>query len=71
LVVEPPTEDIMPDSSKPSRSTPNPVELPEDLPDASESIEVPVEGPLPGLPVATDPLLQPSPRPQKREVPRD
>jgi hypothetical protein len=61
----------MPDTYKPSRSAPNPDELPKDLPDAEDRVEVPVEGPLPGLPVATDPLLQPSPRPQKREVPRD
>jgi hypothetical protein len=44
----------------------------EDVADPTETealVDVPVEGPLPGMPVATDPLLNPSPHPRKRQVP--
>ncbi len=53
---------IPPKNEKRDDLVPDPIET--DAP-----VEVPVEGPLPGMPVATDPLLNPSPRPDKREVP--
>jgi hypothetical protein len=60
----------MDDPNKPSRSNaPNPAEVPSDLPDAVDRRPVLPEGPIPGLPVTTDPLLQPMPRPAEREVP--
>jgi hypothetical protein len=53
---------LPPNSDKPKDLTPDPTET-------DALVEVPVEGPIPGMPIATDPLLNPSPRPQKREVP--
>jgi hypothetical protein len=51
------------------KNSPNPDVVPRDVPDEIERREKLPEGPVPGLPVATDPLLQPMPRPAPREVP--
>lgn len=37
--------------------------------ETDQPMEVLPEGQIPGLPVSSDPLLQPMPRPAKREVP--
>jgi hypothetical protein len=39
------------------------------MPDAFERREDLPEGQIPGLPVSSDPLLQPMPKPAPREVP--
>ena len=58
----------MDNSNKPSRSSvPNPI--PPDAPDEIERREDLPEGQIPGLPVSSDPLLQPLPKPSPREVP--
>lgn len=46
-----------------------PPEVPSDMPEAEESRRVPSDGQIPGLPIGSDPLLQPLPRPAPREVP--
>lgn len=46
---------------------------PGEAPDISETdlpVEVPPEGQIPGLPISSDPLMQPLPRPANREVPQ-
>jgi len=50
-------------------SNPNPDAVPPDMPEAEQRQEVWPEGQIPGLPVSSDPLLQPLPRPSPREVP--
>lgn len=52
---------------KPSNAV-QPSEVPGDLPAAEERRELLPEGQIPGLPVSSDPLLQPMPRPSPREV---
>ena len=58
----------MADLNKPSRSNP-PDAVPSDTPDEIDRVRVLPEGPIPGLPVSSDPLLQPQPKPSPREVP--
>ena len=53
---------------KPSRSNESDG-VPSDMPDDIERREQQPEGGIPGLPVSSDPLLQPMPRPAPREVP--
>jgi len=48
---------------------PQPDEVPSDMPASEERRPVLPEGQIPGLPVSSDPLLQPLPRPAPREVP--
>jgi len=60
----------MNDRNTPSRSHGSDA-VPSDTPDEIERRERPTEGQIPGLPVSSDPLLQPQPRPRPspREVP--
>ena len=53
-------------NKKPNAS--QPPEVPNDIPAAEERREALQEGQIPGLPVSSDPLLQPLPRPSPREV---
>lgn len=57
----------MDDRDKASNA-PQPREVPSDIPAAEEHREVLQEGQIPGLPVSSDPLLQPLPKPSPREV---
>ncbi|MDC9823917.1 hypothetical protein PRN20_09235 [Devosia sp. ZB163] len=41
--------------------------IPAEVPETDAPVRDFPEGPLPGMPVATDPLLQPSPHPAPRE----
>ena len=50
-------------------ATRKPGEVLPDVPETEAPDILSPEGPLPGLPVATDPLMQPMPRPAPREVP--
>jgi len=60
----------MDDKNKPSRShATDSGPMPPDMPDARQRREDLPEGPIPGLPVSSDPLLQPMPKPAPREVP--
>lgn len=52
---------------KPSNAA-QPREVPGDVPAGEERRDVLPEGPIPGLPVSSDPLLQPMPKPSPREV---
>lgn len=49
-------------------TAPPPPDVPADIPEAEERLEVLPEGPIPGLPVSSDPLLQPLPKPSPREI---
>lgn len=40
-----------------------------DIVETDQPVEILPEGQIPGLPVSSDPLSQPMPRPQNREVP--
>ncbi len=55
------------DDRKPS-NTAQPPEVPADIPEVEERREVLPEGQIPGLPVSSDPLLQPLPKPSPREI---
>jgi hypothetical protein len=60
----------MDDLRKPSHSnSPQPDEVPSDIPAPEERERMLPEGQIPGLPVSNDPLLQPMPRPAPREIP--
>lgn len=58
----------MTDPHKPSKPDEGKQVIP-DVPETEAPVEVPTEGQLPGMPVSSDPLLQPMPHPQNREVP--
>lgn len=45
-----------------------PREVPHDIPEAEEQRERLPDGQIPGLPVSSDPLLQPMPKPSPRPV---
>lgn len=49
-------------------NAPPPPEVPADIPQMEERREVLPEGQIPGLPVSSDPLLQPLPKPSPREI---
>lgn len=59
----------MTDRKTPTSPAEQPSVVPSDIPDPELTREVISEGQLPGLPVSSDPLLQPMPHPQNREVP--
>lgn len=46
-----------------------PGEVPPDVPQPEERHCILPEGQIPGLPVSSDPLLQPMPKPSPREIP--
>jgi hypothetical protein len=50
-------------------SVPQPSEVPSDVPEAEQHRRVLPAGQIPGLPISSDPLLQPLPRPAPLEVP--
>lgn len=50
-------------------SVPQPSEVPSDIPEAEQRLRVLPAGQIPGLPISSDPLLQPLPRPAPLEVP--
>jgi hypothetical protein len=54
---------------KPNRDAPQPAQVPSDIPAVEERQRLLPEGQIPGLPVSNDPLLQPMPKPEPREVP--
>ncbi len=59
----------MPDpKTPPLPSDNNPGEEP-DIVETDQPVEILPEGQIPGLPVSSDPLSQPMPRPANREVP--
>ncbi len=59
----------MHDPKKPSPTPRKPDEVDIEIPDGKVGVRELPEGPIPGLPVSSDPLLQPMPRPQQRELP--
>ena len=60
----------MTDPHKPLKDLPlTPEDKALELPETEAPQPLSPEGPLPGLPLASDPLMQPMPRPAPREVP--
>ena len=59
----------MPDRQKPLPADDHKSGDEPDFVETDQPVEILPEGQLPGLPVGSDPLLQPLPRPSNREVP--
>ena len=59
----------MADPSKPPFPSDNNPGHEPDIVETDQSVKILPEGQIPGLPVGSDPLLQPMPRPANREVP--